>query len=33
VTKREAELVKWKADKEEVGKKEIGEDDWADGSM
>lgn len=33
VAKREVELGRWKAEKEEVGKKEIGEDGWADGKM
>lgn len=33
VAKKEVELGKWKNEKEEVGKMEVGESGWADGKM
>jgi len=33
VAKKEVELGKWKSEKEEIGKVEVGEDGWADGKM
>jgi kinetochore protein Spc24 len=31
VAKKEVDLGRWKADREEVGKVVVGNDDWADG--
>lgn len=33
VAKKEVEVGKWKGEKEEVGRKEVGEDGWVDGKM
>lgn len=34
ITKREAELTKWRAEKEEVVKMEVGDEgEWADGKV
>jgi len=33
VAKKEVEVGRWKGEKEEVGRKEVGEDGWVDGKM
>jgi kinetochore protein Spc24 len=33
MAKKEAELGRWRGEKEEVGKREVGEEDWVDGKM